>query len=104
MKTLPSGIKNIANAIRKLHGVESRFVESVPIEETFQGRTVWEGVVEVFDLVGHPKAVRCYAWAYQDDQGQIQYTAVLKLPPVKSPRDAVRASIVAQMKNERKET
>jgi hypothetical protein len=36
-----------------------------PVHETFQGQTVWAGEVEVFDLVGHPKAKRCYAWAHK---------------------------------------
>jgi len=35
--------------IRKLHGAESAHVETVPVVETFQGQTVWEGEVEVFD-------------------------------------------------------
>jgi hypothetical protein len=99
-----SEIEDLANAIRKLHGVGSRHVGSVPVKETFHGETVWEGVVEVFDLIDHPKAKECYAWQYQDDDSKTQYTAVLKLPPVKSPQDAVKAAIVAQVKNERKET
>jgi len=99
-----SEIESLANAIRKLHGVESKHVESVPVKETFQGQTVWQGDVEVFDLIGHPKASRCYAWAYQDDDGRTQYTAVLGLPPVQSAQDAVKAALVAQVKNERKET
>jgi hypothetical protein len=34
---------------------------------------------------------------------QTQYTAVLRIPPVLTPLDAVRAAIAAQVKNERKE-
>jgi hypothetical protein len=37
--------------------------QSVPVLETFEGQTVWEGVVHVFDLEGHPKATRAYAWS-----------------------------------------
>jgi hypothetical protein len=33
-----------------------------------------------------------------------QYTAVLRVPPVESPQDAVKAAIAAQVKNGRKET
>ena len=29
------------------------------------GKTVWEGIVEVFDLRDHPEASRAYAWAYE---------------------------------------
>lgn len=36
---------------------------SVPIKETFCGKIVWEGVVHVFSLSGHPTAKRAYAWS-----------------------------------------
>ena len=31
--------------------------ESVPVVETFRGKTVWEGMVEVFDVAEPPPAV-----------------------------------------------
>ena len=39
--------------ILNLHGVVAEYVETVPIREEFQGQTVWEGEVEVFDLQDH---------------------------------------------------
>ena len=68
--------------------------------ETFRGKVVWDGQVEVFDLEGHPKAKRCYAWSHQegDKETERRYVAVLGLPPVNSPLDAVRAAIVSQGK------
>jgi hypothetical protein len=39
-----------------MHGVESTHVQSVPVKEVFESKTIWEGIVEVFDLIGHPKA------------------------------------------------
>lgn len=58
-------IQELREAIRLMHGVESRHIDSVPVKETFQGKTVWEGVVEVFELIGHPKAQRLYAWTHE---------------------------------------
>lgn len=55
-------IQELQDVIRKLHGVESRHIESVPVKETFKGKTVWDGIVEVFELHGHPKASKVYAW------------------------------------------
>ena len=34
-----------------------------PVKEVFNGMTVWERVVHVFDLEGHPKATRAHAWS-----------------------------------------
>ena len=41
-------IQELRNVIRRVHGVESEHIESVPVTERFKGETVWEGVVEVF--------------------------------------------------------
>ena len=93
-------IERLRTAIRNLHGCESAHIGTTPVKETFQGKTIWEGAVETFDLAGHPKATRCYAWAHASgkDDKATRYLAVLALPPVKSPQDAVRASIVADSK------
>jgi hypothetical protein len=78
-----------------MHGCEATWVESVPVDETFQGKTVWEGEVQVFDLRGHPTARRCYAWSHATEEAKRRFYAVLHAPPVDSPIAAVRASIVA---------
>lgn len=90
-------IERLQQAIRDLHGCESTHVESVPVRETHRGQTVWDGTVEVFDLIGHSKARRCYAWAHAQDGGS-RYIAVLQIPPVTSPTTAVRAAIMEQVK------
>lgn len=63
-------INELRDVIRKLHGAEATHVESVPVKEVHQGKTVWDGVVEVFELRGHPKASRVYAWAHDTDDPQ----------------------------------
>ena len=73
----------LRRAIRDLHGVESTHLRSVPVHETFQGETVWEGVVEVFALKGHPKAGLAYAWSHQTDEGGRRYVAVLGVDPMR---------------------
>jgi hypothetical protein len=91
----------LIKAFRDLHGCSAAYVETVPVVETFQGKTVWEGEVEVFDLAGHPKASRGYAWAYDKAKGS-EIVAVLELPPVISPRTAVQAAIVGKLKEQEK--
>jgi hypothetical protein len=88
-------IEAIQDAIRKTHGCEARHTESVPVHEIFRGQTVWEGAVEVFDLIGHPTAQQCYAWGHRmgERDEKSRYIVVLKVPPIDSPIAAVRASI-----------
>jgi hypothetical protein len=95
--TATTYIQELRVAIRYLHGAEATHVESVPVK-MFQGKTVWEGVVEVFDLHGHPAASRVYAWAHatNDIKQPKRHVTVLHIPPVVSPETAVRLAIVQQ--------
>ena len=93
-------VEKLRDAIRRLHGVDSTHVESVPIKETFEGKTVWEGIVEVFELHGHPKAPKAYAWAYEtDNPKKPRHVTVLHMGPVTSPLLAVRAAIVKEFRD-----
>ncbi len=91
-------VEELRDVIRKLHGVESRHLESVSVKETFQGKTVWEGVVEVFELIGHPTTNGLYAWSHRtDDPGNPRrHVTVLHSHPITSPLMAVRAAIVQE--------
>lgn len=82
-------------AVMEAHHCPAERVESVPIKETFRGDTVWEGVVNVYDIKGHSQVKQAYAWAYKDDKGETQYVVVSKTPPVKDPITAVRAYVAS---------
>ncbi len=53
-------LKTLKDAILRLHECEADYFETVPVTEPYQGRIVWDGEVEVFDIRGHPKAKRAY--------------------------------------------
>lgn len=99
-------IEELKGVIKRLHGVDASHAESVPIKETFQGKTVWEGVVEVFHLHGHPKAKRLYAWTHETDDlnNPKRHITVLHLPPITSAIEAVRASIIKDFREEEQES
>jgi hypothetical protein len=63
--------------------------------EQFEGQIAWQGTVEVFDLIGHSKAKRAYAWTYREGD-QNKTIAVLEIPPVDSPQSAVKVAIAAK--------
>ncbi|HEV7373458.1 MAG TPA: hypothetical protein VGN95_01970 [Pyrinomonadaceae bacterium] len=91
-----SNIDELKDVIKRLHGSDSIHVETVPVKESFQGQTVWEGEVEVFDLHDHPEASRVYAWAHETDADGTRHITVLHIPPVVSPETAVRAAIIQE--------
>ena len=90
--------------IHHLHSAKAKHLESVPVRETFQGQTVWDGVVEVFTLKGHPQTDRVYAWMYQTDDPvhPKRHVTVLHIPPVVSPQTAVRAAIAQEYRDRAK--
>jgi hypothetical protein len=94
-------LDELRDVIRKLHGAEATHVLSVPVKETFKGTTVWEGIVEVFDLFGHPRAPRVYAWSHDTDDPDHprKHVTVLHIPPVLSAAMAVRAAIAQEFKS-----
>jgi hypothetical protein len=80
--------------MRQVWGVHS---DTIPVHEVFEGKTVWKGDVEVFDLPGH-KAQRVYAWAHLDgpQDDQTRFETVLEIPPVRDAKTAVQAAIMAK--------
>jgi hypothetical protein len=97
----PNHIAELQDIIRRLHGVESKHIESVAVKEVFEGKTIWEGVVEVFDLKVHPKTDRVYAWSHDTDDPNKpkRHVTVLHIHPVTSPILAVRAAIVQEFRS-----
>ena len=79
-------------------GTEPSYSSTVPVRQEFAGRNAWVGLVDVFTLVGHVAASRCYAWEEHADveDGKAKVHAVLAIPPVRSAADAVRWVILAR--------
>lgn len=92
----PSELRRI---IESKHDCRAGLSDMVMVKMTFAGSPVciWEGVVHVFDLAGHPKAKQAYAWS-SPAQGfsRSHLFSALHLPPITSPAEAIRAAIVAE--------
>ena len=86
--------------ISLLHGCDATHRRTVSVKEVFRGKIVWDGEVEVFDLTGHAKAKRCYAWGYPGEgkQQDLEVITVLEIPPVKSPETAVKVAIASTIR------
>lgn len=73
----------LKRAVETQHGGAATFVRSVPITERHGSATVREGIV--------------YAWSSAlEGSDKRRFFAVLHVPPVTSPVEAVRAAIVAE--------
>ena len=96
-------IERLKQVIFHLHKSDAKYVESVPVEEIFEGKLIWKGIVEVFTLANHPKAKRCFAWSHKADKDDSdeRFVAVLEIPPVVSPETAVKVAIVAEVRDKK---
>jgi hypothetical protein len=96
-----TNIEELQGVIHQLHGGKATHLESVPITEMFRGQVVWDGVVEVFRLRGHPRTHKVYAWSHETDDPEQprRHVTVLHIPPAISPRTAVQVAIVQEHKN-----
>ncbi len=84
-------------AVERMHTCKATLTQSVPVRERHGDAVVWEGIVHVFDLQGHFTATRAYAWSSPiEGSDKRRFFAVLHLPPITSPVEAVRAAIVAE--------
>jgi hypothetical protein len=96
-----SYISKLQDAIRYLYQCDSKHIGTTTVVERFRAfgsETLWEGEVEVFEISGHAKTRRAYAWKHRvgGEQQQSRYVAVLAIDPITSAESAVKAALAAE--------
>jgi hypothetical protein len=69
-------------------GSAVKHLKSVAVVESSGPGVIWEGKIEVFDVV-HPPPGLVYVWPVEGENGQ-EFVAVLGVYPIDSPLAAVR--------------
>jgi hypothetical protein len=89
----------LKQAVEAQHGGKAVLLTKLTVKETFEGK-LWEGIVHIFDLEGNAKSTRAYVWSVPiEGSEKRRFCAVLHLGEIRSPRDAVRAAIVAERRS-----
>ena len=84
----------LKQSVEELHGCEANYISSEHVRESLGDTLVFDGAVSLFGLSGHPAATMCYAWSAQESGGPTPMVyAALRMAPIDSSRDAVRASL-----------
>ena len=93
-------LERLELGIERLHDCKAVHVDSVPVHEIVHGERNWNVTVEVFSLIGHPKAKRCFAWSHHEGQADCghPFYALLEIPPIDSPQTAVHVTLVSAAK------
>ena len=87
-------LQNLREAVTALHGCDCVHSGTSRVVEFWEGQKVFDGPVETFSLSEHPQTSEAFAWAY-DNGTEPQYVAILRIPPINDPSDAVRAAIIS---------
>ena len=88
----------LKQTVESQHGGAATHVRSVPIHLSRNGKTIWNGAVQVYDLADSPSgATRAYAWSYGRENGRRESVAVLQAGPVTGPREAVKAVMMPEI-------
>lgn len=93
-------IGELRSTIQRLHRCDASHTRTETVKQVINGQVLWDGRVEVFALLGHDRALRCYAWGHLHDAGQWEVTTVLAIPPVISASTAVLAAVGAKLREQ----
>jgi hypothetical protein len=84
--------------VERLHDCVAAHSRTESVTEVGEDQRRWTVRVEVFALLGHDRALRCYAWG-ESREGRWEVTTVLAIPPVVSARSAVLAALLAKVQS-----
>ena len=81
--------------IQEAHNHPAYYLRTETVHELIEGNTVWLGEVEVFGLIGHPEAKRCFAWGHSYDRSDTNGRVVTALErfPTFFAQNAVRVQL-----------
>jgi hypothetical protein len=95
--TVEVSIDQLVAAVEDQHDCRATLSQTISVRETYENKIVWDGLVHVFNLTGHPVATCAYAWSSPiEGSDKRRFFAVLHMGAIDSPLAAVRAAIVAE--------
>jgi hypothetical protein len=87
-------LSTLESAIRMRHNCRPTHKQTLFVRTTTkEAETVWEGLVEEFDLASHATAKTCYAWRHTEPDSRSKIIAVLRNTFIDSAQKAVEAAI-----------
>jgi hypothetical protein len=80
--------------IERAHNCPAYYVRTETVRENNGAIAGWSGEVEVFGLIGHPKAKHCFAWGHGAKQTDWKGEFAIVIDSIAgSPKEAVRMQL-----------
>ncbi len=94
----PVRLSEFRMAIRQILNADADPAGVVRVHLRRRNAKEWHGSVHVFDISGHPRARRCYAWPEPLDAANVVIRVVPQGGRIASPEQAVRSIINRRQK------
>jgi len=88
--------ETVQNAIENRAKCPAVYQGTQPIKFSMDGKVLWNGKVEVFQLKDHPQAKQAFGWGFENDKKKWEYITVLGVPPLDTPLAAVKGYVAAR--------
>jgi hypothetical protein len=87
--------------VQHAHNCPAYYLRTERVHEDIEGNNIWRGEVEVFALIGHAQAKRCFAWGHNDERSEPngKVVVVLELPPIFFVQNAVRTQLAEDLRS-----
>jgi len=87
---------DLLDAIELSGNCRGSYVHTQPVRIIMEGKVLWRGRVEVFNLTAHAFAKRAFGWSVKRKDKKTENVIVLGIPPLDSPIMAVKAYLATQ--------
>jgi hypothetical protein len=87
----PVRLSEFRMAIRQILDCDADPIGAVELDVRRRNGENWNGTVHVFEISGHPRASRCYAWPEPLDETSVIIRVVPHAGRITSPEQAVRS-------------
>jgi len=88
--------EDLLSAIEKKAMCGVAYVHTQPVRFVMDGKVLWDGKVEVFQLRDHPQAKQAFGWGFKNSQNKMEYVTVVGAPPLDSASLAVKAFVASR--------
>lgn len=81
----------LLNAVEMRANCSAQYLQTQPVRISVDGKVLWDGKVEIFQLSNHPQAKQAFGWWFQNKENKTEYVAIMGVPPLDTPLAAVKA-------------
>jgi hypothetical protein len=87
---------SLMDAIELNGNCKATYVHTQPVRIILEGKVLWKGRVEVFDLKGHAFSKRAFGWTIRHKEKKSENIIVMGIPPLDTPLMAVKAFLASR--------